>query len=328
MRGLVMICVVYYHCAGHFDKAVFLHIFMQIFLSLFFFISGFVAYSPTTDFKLVCRKTSTRFFKLIVPTIVIGALHVLSSSSSAWNEFIFAPFHAGYWFTIVIFEFFVIYALMAFAMDRLQLSKTWKTLIISLLILADIVVRIVWLPQHTDVFSAPVLGLFSVLQILLYTQFFFMGVLAKMHYDAFMRLINNNLAMAIALIVWVVGIVMNFLHNTDARMIFGTAGILALFRIFHHYRSTFSSATRLGRGLSYIGQKTLAIYLLHYFFNSGLKMLGTPLSAACADSWIVEIPVILGFTMLMIGGCLLVDKILQAFPIVHGLMLGRDWRRK
>lgn len=120
MRGFTMILVVYSHiCAyGYGQNAVenmvsFNSVFVNFRMPLFFFISGWVLYKAgrVWDWNFIKGFLPKKFMVQIIPTLFFFLLfiwffkdgHLAKESLNVAKE--------GYWFTLALFEFFLIYTL-------------------------------------------------------------------------------------------------------------------------------------------------------------------------------------------------------------------------
>lgn len=109
LRGFTMILVVYSHVIGYaylIDKNSFMNCyFMQFRMPLFFFVSGFLAYSfldKAKYFKKLKRRLLGQFF----PTCVMLLLFDKYSQSNIASSLL-DTYKNGYWFTLVVFELFL-----------------------------------------------------------------------------------------------------------------------------------------------------------------------------------------------------------------------------
>ncbi len=163
-----------------------------------------------------------------------------------------------------------------------------------------------------------------------YIPFFFFGALAKIYQEQFIKLIQSQLIMTIIFIAWVVFSILEIQEEIYIlKVIVPFFGIVSMFSIFYYFRETFSSQTRIGRAMSYVGKNTLPIYLLHYFFIDGLSGLhGSVLHQLVQSSWVLEIIIVMSFAIVIAIGCLFIEKTLQAVPIVHSILFGFDHKKK
>lgn len=100
-----------------------------------------------------------------------------------------------------------------------------------------------------------------------------------------------------------------------------TTSLLMIFLIFYKYRLYFSSNHQLAHILTFLGKRTLDIYLLHYFFlPKDLRLFGDYFTTHPA--MILETLFSGIITLLVIGGCLFISELLRCNPTVSKYLLG------
>ena len=117
MRGFNMILIVMLHvfiCSYHATSTSFnWHSFFALFcLPLFFFVSGFLFYKKERTWTLrTCINTIINKAKIqIIPTLVFFYLYTRIFNVDFFEEFA-TDMKSGYWFTIALYWFFVIYSI-------------------------------------------------------------------------------------------------------------------------------------------------------------------------------------------------------------------------
>ncbi|MCD8304386.1 MAG: acyltransferase [Prevotellaceae bacterium] len=337
MRGFTMILVVYHHVVYYFlsngaeEVTNFDSIIMSFRMPLFFFISGLMACRLHVDSGWLREKCRRRLLEQFMPTVVVGVLYVLFIHHDLRN-LLFDSAREGYWFTITLFEVFVCYAVVSYVLDRLKLNTLAKDLFfvgIMFLMCLCFVLSLTSRPFATSAFSQ----IFGLYQFVKFLPLFLLGVLAKMYFPRFSAIAGNNIVASLALLLFVVLCVlrqvrpdMPFVGATQSLQ--AILGIVMVYKVFYSYRDFFSANTKVGRCLSHVGKHTLPIYLLHFFFVSGLMGLkNTNLPALISDSWSFELFFVFLCSLLIVGATLLVDKFLGAFPLLHSIMLGWKTRK-
>jgi fucose 4-O-acetylase-like acetyltransferase len=94
-----------------------------------------------------------------------------------------------------------------------------------------------------------------------------------------------------------------------------------VFMFFRHYSDFFSDKTVLGRGLQFIGRRTLDIYLLHYFFLPRFMMSYADQLQAY-DSKLIEFSVVMLLAMVVVAICLLMSYIIRLSPFLGHYLFG------
>lgn len=200
MRGFMMLLVVYSHILYFGYGSLFLEhrtsfndVFTIIYMPLFFFISGFVS-----KYKLInlLPYLINKFKTLIIPTVFFLIIYLLLFNCT-FIPIIMSESKGGYWFTITLFEFFVIYAIGNFFSQKLTVNERWQDFF---LVIGALITYAVSAPS----FSVRLLGLdYDIVTALGITQwrfyiFFMVGVLFHKHSVWFEKLLDNS---------WVIGFV-------------------------------------------------------------------------------------------------------------------------
>lgn len=265
LRGFTMILVVYHHLIGlcYEGEKGFMSDFFALFrMPMFFWISGFLAYSTlTTD--ILKKKLKNRFLGQLIPTIVIIALYDTWFGNYTYSGYInYAK--DGYWFTFVMFMLFAIYAIIKYSMDNLKIRKNIQAIVLVVTAICAFIVNKIYF-NSTDFLWI----LLSLRHVTYFACFFVFGVLSKMYYDWFDKSVNNKWVVTFIVLLYVL------LYNISLKIpiaIFGFLGIVLIYRFFYFYKETFNTSTKVGTAFSYIGKNTLPIYFIHYFLLHYVKL--------------------------------------------------------
>ena len=265
LRGLAILLVVFMHVPQYgFGQSIggyYMEMAILLAVPLFFFISGlFVPLEITPPISI--KKIGKRLHSILLPTFLIGGFYVLINHIPVL-DMLQDKFKAGYWFTITLFEFFLIVD-----MIRLMACKSQK-LFKLFLIGACFVCYGLSMPtvqrMYGDIVIAHILGIAQ----WKYFIFFVLGMFVK-HNAGMIYSDKGGLAIVIVfLIVYAANAIGNFqlnglLYNINL-LLKEISIVLLAYYVFYTYRSKLSSQTRMGRWLSKIGTYTLEIYLIHYF---------------------------------------------------------------
>ncbi|MBQ5460353.1 MAG: hypothetical protein IIT55_00805, partial [Bacteroidaceae bacterium] len=89
-----------------------------------------------------------------------------------------------------------------------------------------------------------------------------------------------------------------------------------------YYKDSVSKETVVGRGLQYIGVRTLDIYLLHFILMPRLKMVG-PWLDSMHPNFILEVVMTVSVALVVIVFCCLASNILRVSPFFKKYLFGR-----
>lgn len=173
MRGFTMILVVYSHiCLFTFKTESDINdIFILFRMPLFFFISGFMSYAIYTR-QLIRKRIRNRIMCQLLPTIIVCIIFLVSHSTPIKYVF-FDDFKVGYWFTIVMVEFFLLYMVCVTLINRFKISMRNQTIIFIFFVLILNILRILFLKE--GVFNHPISHFFSISLFFDYLPFFMGG---------------------------------------------------------------------------------------------------------------------------------------------------------
>lgn len=275
LRGLSMILVVYFHIAaygfGSYELG-YNDIIERFRMPTFFFISGWLFYKAG---RIWHRRTITdiirkKFMVQIVPTAVFMLLYLTMFNYLDISSF--GSDKKGYWFTFVLFEYFVIYILAEALFNRQSSTKGEMCVLVVMLIFS---ICAFYYAKYYTRYAVELgvwkdfLGFFSFVKIR-HIIFFWLGTFVRRHFEQFIQLTNNRYATALlialftAIIVWPAVLSINGMEYI-AYLVAGVSGTIICFTFFRIHAQHFSQETWCGRGLQLIGRRTLDIYLIHYF---------------------------------------------------------------
>lgn len=323
MRGFCMMMVVYCHLqvdglVGYDFTNSFLGIARE---ALFMFISGFLSYSAV---KAPISKVKNRFWNLFLPTLVTGGIFIFFMNHMSVMTALRHNTKSGYWFTWVLFEIFVFFAVTTWLTDKIS-NRFRQWLYVLMVLICPI---LLWLSNHrystfveTDWYQ-----IMSMRMILGMMPFFFLGVLAKMYKEHFMQLIVNPLVTSIFTIGFLLGCYYrDYLGYMSGLYILGVLGVLFYFAFFYQFKSLFSIDKWVGRWMAYVGTRSIHIYFLHYFVLFGVQQGGLlPLLRTYTDA-LIGIPIYILVTLLITTVCLGIEVVLRRMaPLIHRLMFGSE----
>lgn len=321
MRGFTMLLVVCHHvadfCYGQTDTVTF-HAALGTFrMPLFFFISGFILYkaSRVWDTATIVDFLKKKFMVQIIPTLFFFVLFTKMFAGGAIMEGLCKSTKNGYWFTISLFEFFMIYSLTSWIAKILNIRNRW---------LFAIVVPCVWLTAFSTLtlarlFSHEVVGLLQIVN-LSYFIYFYVGTCVRKHFDVFLRMTSNRLLISLIIGVWFFNVLFPCCF-VGSRIVIGLAGLTIVFMFFRSYEHVFTCETRIGRWLQYVGRRTLDVYLLHYFFlPRHLEMVGVFFKENPNPT--LEFFCTLIIAVMVVSLCLVVSNVMRLSPWMSKYLFG------
>ena len=319
MRGLTMILVVYSHichfCLG--DSLLgFNATFFLFRLPCFFFISGWL-FEPIAQRPFLAN-TRHKFMVQIVPTFIF--LFLLAPPPEFFHQL--GALKGGYWFTFVLFEFFILYMLIVRA------GKKWATWLALVIALASFF----YARYYNDMQSSAegmmsrvidVLGFMSVV-LWRFFLFFYIGAWVRSHFETFIQWTSKSAVIFIIVALFFIVASTPHLDNIWYEMLrFYVGGISGMWMVFTCFRLTISwlQKLRLSKPLQYVGTRTLDIYLLHYFFLPRFLMPYADQLKAY-DSQFIEFFVIMGISLVVLAFTLLTSYVIRLSPFLGHYLFG------
>lgn len=319
MRGFTMILVVYAHvCYFCMDAPLmgYNRIFYLFRLPCFFMISGWL-FEPIASrpFKEVIRHKA---MVQLLPTFIF--LLLLAPPPEFFHQL--GTLKGGYWFTFVLFEFFVLYLLIA------RIGKVWRPLVALAIALMAFCCARYYNTIHasaSDVqsFAVSALGFMSV-TLWRFFLFFYIGAWIRRNFETFIRWTSKPwVLLAIAIIFFLIA-------STDHRdnlwfemFRFFVGGITGMMMVFTCFRlsDSWMNKIHLSKPLQYVGTRTLDIYLLHYFF---LPRFLIPYAdqLRAYNSQFIDFLVILAIALVVLAITLLASYIIRLSPFLGHYLFG------
>ena len=324
MRGFTMILVVYAHvCYFCLDGPLmgFNRIFYLFRLPCFFMISGWL-FEPVArrSFREVIRHKA---MVQLLPTFIF--LLLLAPPPEFFHQL--GTLKGGYWFTFVLFEFFVIYLLIA------RLRSEWRPWVVLVIALSAFCCARYYNVLHISAsgVQSVILNVLGFLSVTLWRffLFFYIGTWVRRHFDAFVRWTNRPWALPALAIVFFLISLTSHRDNLPFEMFrFFIGGITGMWFVFTCFRLSGSWLERLhlSRPLQYVGTRTLDIYLLHYFFLPRF-LLPYADRLKAFDNQFIEFWVILAVALIVLGLTLLASYLIRLSPFLGHYLFGVKYER-
>lgn len=227
-------------------------------MPLFFFVSGFLAYKQRISIKDAWDNIRKKFVFLVIPALVFCLGRDLMNHKFLLR--LLSEGMHGYWFTIVLFECFFIYYLITLAIK----DEKWRIVVLLTLSLAGIGMLAI------DKGFGP--AIFDLRRVTKFFQFFVLGTLAMKFRPKYDSLMHNEVFKATFLLSsFIVLFTLNYdmpsvLHHFLRDVALRYFATFTIISFFVCQENSFQRQTKLNSLINLIGQNSLAIYLIHYFF--------------------------------------------------------------
>lgn len=336
MRGFTMLLVVMFHIEwtfrgnGDYGYNEFIEVFR---MPLFFFISGWVFYKADRSWTMASVKSilQKKFVIQIIPSVIFLLSFLYMFKSITVDRF--GSDKTGYWFTFVLFEYFVIYVLAERLLNKRNLAQ--KEIGVGIVMVVISISSFYYAKYYVQYATElgiwkAVLGFFSFAKFK-HLIFFWLGTIVKRFFAEFIRLTDNRNMMAIMILLFFIIALephVNYiLGEFLIYVILGFAGICVVFTFFRTHEALFSREKTLGRVSQFVGRRTLDIYLLHYFFlPQNLEFIGSFLKAY--NNRAIDVLIMLPLSIWTMATCLLVSEIIRLSPLLEHYLFGVQRKRE
>ena len=170
----------------------------------------------------------------------------------------------------------------------------------------------------------------SLVEMFRYFPFFLYGAIVHRYWERAQRLMDSRwcfpVVVVLALFTTIEVLKWHTFRMEWASLPHTLAMFLLLtmtFMFFRHYSDYFSDRTALGRGLQFIGRRTLDIYLLHYFFLPKLPMVGEFFRFHRHNA-IIDTTAALVVALVVVAFCIVTSQLLRVSPFLKKYLFGRE----
>ena len=344
LRGFTMILVVSNHVAlKSFGMQIRWSAALQFFLlfrmPLFFFISGFLAYkagrvwNARTLGELSLKKLRVQIIPTVVFFLLFLAIVPTTPFADSLSEALASSMKAGYWFTLVLLYMLLTFYLFSYVESKLRINS-WIPITL-LFIVSLCFFETCYLPKYFSWAAGhkgpqnEFLNYTSLVEMFRYFPFFLFGSIVHRYWEQAQRLMDSRwffpVVMLLALVCTLDLLKWHTLRMAWTSLPHTLAMFLLLsmvFMFFRHYHDFFEQ-TRFGRGLQFIGRRTLDIYLLHYFFLPKLPMVGQFFYLHRHNNFILDTTASLAVALVVVAFCIIVSQLLRVSPFLKKYLFGR-----
>ena len=343
LKGVAIFLVVMGHvitmCVREIDRATLFKLIEHIHMPIFFVVSGWFCIRQTEDGSLRPITLGKRAAQLLIPLIVVSSLWSLYFSHSGLQSPIDASLNgiwsstwkSGYWFTLVLFEIVVVMAaLAATVLKKASSAATWIASGIA-------TYALLWV-LYLYVVPTEIGNYMSLELVIAFWPAFFFGAAGRRFKDGFMRTIRTSTCQTVALTVLAVTMYMGCwpwefglegpaltILNSIVHLTLAAVALNVFERWSNHAFAEDAAPTtrRIASTWCYLGEQSLAIYLLHYFFLFPLGDVLRPMLES-VNVAIVPLGVVAAVVAVpVIAAVLMVVKIIEPSKLFTFLLTGK-----
>jgi fucose 4-O-acetylase-like acetyltransferase len=294
-------------------------------MPMFFFISGFLAYKTLNKEGVnYGNELSKKVRILLIPTFVFGIIYSFYIDKDLLQSLVETE-KTGYWFTLVSFYmYFIVFN--ALRLCGLK-GKTWIYIMVTIAML----LTLLKFPMKMIPSLCEIGNITSFHYLFEFFQYFVFGMLASKFVERFHMVIDTNWMPTIAIPMFAILLciknslspigTLDILIEKAIELVLAYLGIIIVYAFFRKYQETFMSSSRIGAFLSYIGRRTLDIYMLHYFFLPRLPELGAWLKSY--PNVTIEIVLVLLLSFVVVGISLTTSSIIRVSDTLAYYLFGK-----
>ena len=324
LRGFAMILVVFIHIelvALQIYSSTIQNIIQQFFLALFFFISGYVG-SPSLLKGKVNLLPKLRW---LIPVLFFGLIYTYLGLHRDIVFFITSLTKSGYWFPIALLEIY----LFCIFIKRITPHKYFLCSLLGTALMMYALRVFFKIHEGLEIFG----NITCISLTATYFLFFVLGLIASHYKVDFAQKASQLRTISCSILVFILVFYYQFKIRDIEGQPFGhkilteimesicsITAILAIYGIFCKYQDYLSRSSYIGKILVYIGQFTMDIYLLHYFFLPNIPKVG--LFIISSSNVILELVGVIILSTGVIFCCLLTSKLLRKSHTLAYLLLG------
>lgn len=284
-------------------------------MPIFFFVSGFLAYKNRQESgRELMRNIWKKFLFLVIPAVIVKCFMDLLHQQNPL--LVLQDGFGGYWFTITLFECFLLYYLVTLVVKKARLRMA---------ILAVLAVMGIGLLSIFGGDFGP--AIVDMNRLTKYFQYFVMGVLAMRHKELFEKTMRNEWLKTIAIVFFFALLfVINYpvwpspVFHILRDLVLRYLGTFIVVSWFVCNAELFNRETRINNMILKIGQCSLAIYLLQYFFIP--NFLAFPNWVSGLDEVTVHV-VSFGYTVIITAICMCFISLLSNSIYLRKYVLGQ-----
>lgn len=270
LKGALIMFVLFHHvlCLSiRMEHPLIFEVFNLTAMPSFFFVSGYLIKDRQIDCLQDFLWQLIKFLKrLLLPTLSCAILYLLihnfiSSSAYYWTIFdIFTDANwQGYWFTPTLFVISFVTIVIRFISCRVLFIR----LNLLILLISPFVAHFVWREL------GPISNIFCIRKMMEYFPFYSLGLLVSNYRGFLSDYVSKKYFWFVILSFFVIYLVYINQYHIDNYILFSYVRLIFAFLIFSCFQKSskyWDSDSTFSKSVQYIGQSSLGLYLLHYFF--------------------------------------------------------------
>lgn len=330
MRGLAILLVVFSHVTNAYVKFPItnssfagVYYMMTMFrMPLFFFVSGFFAYkiSEKWTFPTVKRVMGKKFRAQIIGLAVFTFLYGVCIKH--W-KFKFLWTLNPYWFTISLFEMFIVYLIVALIVKKIK-----SDIPLYVLLTAAVLTPFIFNYLTNGYQLLKWATFIQARNTINYFPYFMFGIFARRFESFTWKAVDNQYFKAVMIVTFFSLVIFYGCHHTYSlewnlvMTAMRISGLMTVLIFFRTYRDWFDNGNSISNAMSLVGSRTLDIYYLHYLFIPNLSFMKGLLYAGPGNSVIAMLFIGLFISTLVVALCLFISALLRTSQFLAAWLFG------
>ena len=278
-------------------------------MPIFFYVSGYFMSKMVPGGKDMLKKLCRRSTNLLVPYLIFAGLWCAFSGDSYTDLLLKGG--GRYWFLWVLFLISVFFIVYGYILQKVK--REWLYILLWLIPYGAIIAG--------KLFVSTTGGgdLLCINELNTYYRYFLIGYLSRRYIKFNSLLFKNNIVYAIGFIVYFLQWRYCDMHNMALIFLGGMGAIIVLQRYFEIKQGSDSKVLKL---LSRIGQASLPIYVMHYFFIPDVSnIMHTFLDAKNPFIWQLSFAFLLAIPI--IAACMFIGKLIDNNKYLNFAFMGK-----
>lgn len=319
LRGFTMLLVVLSHVESSLGiETVFSHWCTAFRMPLFFFITGYFAWSsrPLRGLSGMKNVIVRRFVMVVWPTLIFFpiycALYIYHNHTV--KEILMSNTMIGYWFTVAAFEMLALCLPLIKLLHQDMRSRVIATVLLLVAIpiaglLGDYI-------THSHLIVHKVVLLLLIRKVLYFLPCFIAGVLLHCWQERLSAILKQKAVLAVVAVALFIGLNMTEIDNEAIVTPLCMLLAVCIFYAAEALKRTLNSQARFVRIISYVGRSTLPVYLIYLFFTfifrSEAVQAALPDMSVTPDRWL---PLLIALSGVIIAASLGVYELMGRLGI-------------
>lgn len=278
-------------------------------MPIFFYISGYFMYNEFANAGDMMHKLFKRSINLLVPFLVFGSLWCAFSGTNVTDLILGGG--GRYWFLWVLSLLSVFFMVYGYALQKIK--KEWLYVIL-------------WMLPYCAIMAAKILeyrigggNLISISHLNTYYRYFLIGYLCRRYVKFNDLLFKNDIIYSMSFVFFFLQWRYCTMHNMALIFLGGMGAIIVLQRYFE---SKQNSDNNLMNCLTKVGQASLSIYVIHYFFiPDASSIMHTFLDIQNPFIWQLTFSLLLSLPI--VSASMFVGKLIETNKYLNVIFFGR-----